>query len=256
MVARLAPTGPSFRRPGRLARRTPAPPKHALRTDAVRVRARHPVGHQFKMRLKTLHDLHPGVVPKGGRSADVMRADDWNLIEHDESDRVRPFNLAHALGQTRNPRTREPGQVDQLCIWLGPGATREDPQTNAPYPDFDPAASAAVWGPGPVLLGSAHRQSQRAGAGLGVAPGDGHGCGSRTRRAMSAEQTGWFRGTPLRPAITWPALPPARKGIPLRRARCAARPVSGRHRPDRARADRRNSPGWRCVPRSRGSRGC
>lgn|GEM_PF-4453617 len=60
-----------------------------------------------------------GVVPKGGRSADVMRADDWNLIEHDESDRVRPFNLAHALGQTRNPRTREPGQVDQLCIWLG-----------------------------------------------------------------------------------------------------------------------------------------
>ena len=138
----------------------------------------------------------------------------------------------------------------------GPGATREGPQTNAPYPDFDPAASAAVWGPGPVLLGSAHRQSQRAGAGLGVAPEDGRGCGSRTRRAMSAEQTGWFRGTPLRPAITWPALPPARKGIPLRRARCAARPVSGRHRPDRARADRRNSPGWRCVPRSRGSRGC
>ena len=35
----------------------PAPPKHALQTDAVRVRARHPVGHQFEMRLKTLHDL-------------------------------------------------------------------------------------------------------------------------------------------------------------------------------------------------------
>ena len=91
---------------------------------------------------RPLYWHYPHYSNQGGRPGGAVRDGDWKLIEFYETGRRELFDLGRDVGESRQPRRREPRAVEELAAKLAAWRKDVDAQMPTPNPDYAPNAQA------------------------------------------------------------------------------------------------------------------
>jgi arylsulfatase A-like enzyme len=80
----------------------------------------------------------PHYTNQGSRPAGAVRAGDWKLVEHYDTQDVELYNLADDIGETKNLAAQHPERVKNLRGQLAHWRDEVGAQGNEPNPDFRP----------------------------------------------------------------------------------------------------------------------